>query len=147
LLFDEADALFGKRTEVSTSNDRHANQEVNYLLQRIESFAGICILTTNHDTAIDDAFRRRLSVHVRFPVPEIDERSKLWRSMIPEQAPVEEGLPVEELAKKFVMSGGYIRNAVLRAAFLAADERQPIGASHLTRAAQLEYEAMGKITT
>jgi SpoVK/Ycf46/Vps4 family AAA+-type ATPase len=145
LLFDEADSLFGKRTSVRSSNDHHANQQINFLLQRLESFGGICILTTNHDAALDEAFRRRLSVHVRFPVPDVDERTRLWQAMLPPRAPVETALPFDELARKYVMSGGYIRNAVLRAAFLAADEEQPIGAYHLTQAAQLEYEAMGKL--
>ena len=145
LLFDEADALFGKRTDVKTSNDRHANQEVNFLLQRLETFTGICILTTNHDTAIDEAFRRRLSVHVKFPMPEPDERVRLWHAMLPDAAPRATDLGIEALAKKYAMSGGYIRNAVLRAAFLAADEDGVIDAARLARAAQLEYEALGKL--
>jgi len=145
LLFDEADAVFGKRTEVRTSNDRHANHETNYLLQRLETFAGICILTTNHESGIDEAFRRRLSVHVRFPMPEADERRRLWRALIPAAAPVGPELGLDQLGSTFVMSGGYIRNAVLRAAFLAADADTEISAAHLARAAQLEYEAMGKV--
>ena len=145
LLFDEADALFGKRTAVKSSNDHHANQQVNYLLQRLESFTGICILTTNHDAALDEAFRRRLSIHIRFPVPDADERVRLWQAMFPPTAPVAADLPFAELARKYVMSGGYIRNAVLRAAFLAADADEPITAYHLAQAAQLEYEAMGKL--
>lgn len=147
LLFDEADALFGKRTDVKSSNDRHANQETNFLLQRLESYAGICILTTNHETAIDEAFRRRLSVHVRFPMPDADERTRLWRAMIPASAPRADVLGLEKLASTFVMSGGYIRNAVLRAAFLAADGGGLIDSDRLTRAAQLEYEAMGKVVS
>jgi len=145
LLFDEADAVFGKRTEVRSSNDRHANHETNYLLQRMETFAGICILTTNHEAAIDEAFRRRLSVHVRFPIPEADERRRLWRALIPGAAPVDAELGLDHLGDDFVMSGGYIRNAVLRAAFLAANANLAISAAHLARAAQLEYEAMGKV--
>jgi hypothetical protein len=147
LLFDEADALFGKRTEVRSSNDRHANQEVNFLLQRLESFAGICILTTNHETAIDEAFRRRLSVHVKFPMPEAEERERLWHAMIPADAPRDGDLALDVLAAKYAMSGGYIRNAVLRAAFLAADEEGVIDAARLARAAQLEYEGLGKVTS
>lgn len=147
LLFDEADALFGKRTEIKSSNDRHANQEVNFLLQRIESFAGVCILTSNHESAMDEAFRRRLSVHVRFPMPELDERLKLWERMIPRMAPTQGKLCLEHLAEKFIMSGGFIRNAVVRAAFLAADERGAINATRRSRAAHLEYEAMGKVVT
>ncbi len=146
LLFDEADALFGKRTDVKSSNDRHANQEVNYLLQRLESFSGIVILTTNHASAMDEAFRRRLSVHIRFPVPEVDERLQLWRALLPKAAPVGQDLGLDVLAERFEMSGGYIRNAVVRAAFLAAADTSIIEASHLRHAAQLEYEALGKIT-
>jgi hypothetical protein len=146
LLFDEADSLFGKRTSnVTSSNDRYANQETNFLLQRIESFAGICILTTNHDPAIDEAFQRRLSVRVRFPLPDEDERERLWRAMIPSAAPVADSLDLNSLAKKYVMAGGNIRNAVLRAAFLAADANESIGDYHLRQAAQLEYEGMGKL--
>lgn len=145
LLFDEADALFGKRTEVRSSNDRHANQEVNFLLQRMEHYAGICVLTTNHETAIDEAFRRRLSLHVRFPMPEVAERARLWAAMIPRAAPVSPDLPFATLAERYSMSGGYIRNAVLRAAYLAADEEAPISGGHLARAAQMEYEAMGRV--
>ena len=147
LLFDEADALFGKRTSVRSSNDRHANHEINFLLQRLETYSGICILTTNHEAAIDDAFRRRFAVHIRFPMPDIEERKKLWRAMIPDRAPVAEDLPLDDLAAKYAMSGGHIRNAVLRAAFIAAHEQAPIDAEHLIRAAQLEYEALGKVTS
>jgi ATP-dependent 26S proteasome regulatory subunit len=147
LLFDEADSLFGKRTDVRSSNDRHANQEINFLLQRLESYAGVCILTTNHETALDEAFRRRLSMHVRFPMPEADERARLWTAMIPASAPTSGDLRVSDLAATYVMSGGHIRNAVLRAAFLAANERGHIDAARLARAARLEYEAMGKIVS
>ncbi len=145
LLFDEADALFGKRTDVKSSNDRHANQEINYLLQRMESFSGVCILTTNHEIAMDEAFRRRLALHVRFPLPEVAERRRLWESMIPEDAPTAGKLGLDKLADQFEMSGGYIRNAVLRAAFLAAHENGPINSERLIRAALREYEAMGKV--
>jgi SpoVK/Ycf46/Vps4 family AAA+-type ATPase len=98
ILFDEADALFGKRTEVKGSNDRHANQQVNYLLQRLESFTGVCFLTSNHENAMDEAFRRRLSIHVRFSLPEANERKALWRRMLPAKAPVAPNLDVDELA-------------------------------------------------
>lgn len=147
LLFDEADSLFGKRTAVKGSNDRHANQEVNFLLQRLESFTGVCVLTSNHENAIDEAFRRRLAVHIRLPVPEAEERRRIWRAMIPQSAPVAAALDFDALARHYVMSGGYIRNAVLRAAFLAADTSGAIDDSLLARAAQLEYEAMGKVAT
>jgi AAA+ superfamily predicted ATPase len=145
LLFDEADALFGKRTEVKSSNDRYANLETNYLLQRLESFTGICLLTSNHETNIDPAFLRRLSLHLRFELPDVAERAQLWRAMLPKAAPVAAGLDVDSLARRFAMSGGYIRNAALRAAFLAANDGTPITIAHLERAARSEYEGMGKI--
>jgi DNA polymerase III delta prime subunit len=145
LLFDEADSLFGKRTEVKSSNDRYANLETNYLLQRLESFTGICLLTSNHESNIDPAFQRRLSLHLRFELPDVEERAALWRAMLPAAAPVAPGIDMQCLARRFSMSGGYIRNAALRAAFLAADEGTEITAAHLERAAKLEYEGMGKI--
>jgi hypothetical protein len=145
LLFDEADALFAKRSEVKSSNDRNSNLETNYLLQRIESFTGICILTSNHESNIDPAFQRRLSLHLRFQVPDEDEREKLWRAMLPAQAPVDASVDFAGLARRYAMTGGYIKNAALRAAFLAADEGRSIGDAHLEYAARLEYEGMGKI--
>jgi hypothetical protein len=145
LLFDEADALFGKRTDVKSSNDRHANQETNFLLQRMESFRGICILTTNNDTAIDEAFRRRISLHVHFPMPDASERIRLWQTMMRATIPVQGRLDYAGLADRYEMSGGHIRNAVLRAAFFAADAGTPVTHQHLLRAAQLEYQAMGRI--
>jgi len=145
LLFDEADALFGKRTDVKSSNDRYANLETNYLLQRLESFTGICLLTTNYDRHLDPAFQRRLSLHLRFELPDLEERAQLWRATLPEAAPLAEDVDFGALARRFAMSGGYIRNAALRAAFLAADEDLEITAAHLERAARVEYEGLGKL--
>ena len=145
LLFDEADSLFGKRTDVKSSNDRYANLETNYLLQRLETFTGICLLTSNHESNIDPAFQRRLSLHLRFDVPDEAEREALWRAMLPAAAPVAPGIDFAGLARRFEMTGGYIRNACLRAAFLAADEDATITPAHLEHAARLEYEGMGKI--
>ena len=145
LLFDEADALFGKRTDVKSSNDRYANLETNYLLQRLESFTGICFLTSNHESNMDPAFQRRLSVHLRFDVPDVEERMHLWATMIPSAAPTAADIDFRALASKFEMSGGYIRNAALRAAFLAADRDEVISSALLERAARMEYEAIGKI--
>jgi len=145
LLFDEADSLFGKRTEVKSSNDRYANLETNYVLQRLESFTGICLLTSNHESNIDPAFQRRLSLHLRFQLPDEDERQRLWCAMLPAAAPVAPNLDIAGLARRFEMSGGYIRNAALRAAFLAAEEGTTITDAHLEHAARLEYEGMGKI--
>jgi len=147
LLFDEADALFAKRSDVKSSNDRYANLEVNFLLQRIEQFAGISMLTTNHERSIDEAFRRRLAIHVRFPTPDADQREHLWRAMVPERARVAADVDFRQLADELAMTGGYIKNAVLRAAYLAVDEDAPISMAHLWRAARREYEAMGKLVT
>ncbi|MFT3700174.1 MAG: ATP-binding protein [Kofleriaceae bacterium] len=145
LLFDEADSLFGKRTEVKSSNDRYANLETNYLLQRLESFTGVCLLTTNHEANIDPAFQRRLSLHVRFELPEYEERARLWRSMLSTGAPVDPDVDVRQLARKYELSGGSIRNAALRAAFFAADKQCALTMPFLERAARLELEGMGKI--
>ena len=147
LLFDEADSLFAKRTEVKSSVDRYANLEVNYLLQRMESFGGITILTTNMDSAIDEAFKRRISFKVNFPFPEPEDRKKLWQVMLPTEAEVGSDIDFDFLSNKYEMSGGYIRNAVLRAAFLAADDQSPITMRHMMRAANLEYTGMGKVVS
>jgi AAA+ superfamily predicted ATPase len=103
------------------------------------------LLTSNHESAIDPAFMRRLSLHVRFELPDIDEREQLWRAMLPAAAPVAGDIDAASLARRFAMSGGYIRNAALRAAFMAADEGAAISGRHLEVAAKLEYEGMGKI--
>jgi AAA+ superfamily predicted ATPase len=146
LLFDEADALFGKRTEVRSSNDRYANLETNYLLQRIEAFEGIVLLTTNRDTSIDEAFRRRLRFRIEFPTPDAPEREQLWRSMIPSTAPLGADVDFGALAERFQMTGGYIKNAAMRAAYLAAtSEAKVISQTLLERAAALEWEEMGKL--
>jgi AAA+ superfamily predicted ATPase len=146
LLFDEADALFGKRTEVKSSNDRYANLETNYLLQRIEAFEGIVLLTTNRDTSIDEAFRRRLRFRIEFPTPDTAERELLWRSMIPITAPVGPDVDFHRLAERFQMTGGYIKNAAMRAAFLAAtSESKVISQAVLEKAAAAEWEEMGKL--
>ncbi len=145
LLFDEADSLFGKRTDVKSSNDRHANLETNYLLQRLESYSGVCFLTTNHEANIDHAFMRRLSMHLKFEMPEIEERERLWAAMIPASAPRERNIDFRRLATRYVMSGGYIRNAALRAAFIASESNKQLSDIILDAAARREYEAMGKI--
>ncbi|MEO8707338.1 MAG: ATP-binding protein, partial [Kofleriaceae bacterium] len=144
LLFDEADSLFSKRTDVKTSTDRYANLEVNYLLQRMESFTGITILTTNFDSAIDDAFRRRLAFRIAFPLPEPDERARLWQAIIPTIARAAD-IDFNSLARKYAMSGGFIRNAALRAAYLAAGDNARITMQHLVKAASAEYASMGKV--
>ncbi len=146
LLFDEADALFAKRTEVKSSNDRYANLEVNYLLTRLEAFGGVAILTTNLEASVDPAFKRRLAAEVRFYAPEQPEREKLWSTILPREMPVAGELDYVRLAERYKeLAGGHIRNAVLRAAFLAAAESGAITQAMLERAAASEYRAMGKV--
>jgi len=147
LLFDEADALFARRSaEVKSAVDRYANLEVNYLLQRVESFGGVVILTTNLDTSIDPALRRRLASHIVFGAPDAEERARLWRNMLDTGAPLGEAIDYDELAEEFsAMTGANIRNAVLAAAFLAAEARTYINRDLLRRAGQGEYRSMGHV--
>lgn len=145
ILFDEADSLFAKRTEVKSSVDRYANLEVNYLLQRLDSFEGVSILTTNLEGSIDQAFKRRMSLRLAFPFPDEEMRIRLWAAHIPPEVPTLGDFDFADLARRFPMSGGYIRNSALRAAFLAAQQGQPLGQEHLLRAISLEYREMGKL--
>ncbi|HRC56972.1 MAG TPA: ATP-binding protein, partial [Kofleriaceae bacterium] len=147
ILFDEADSLFAKRTDVKTSNDRYANLEVNYLLQRLDTFEGVAVLTSNLDGAIDPAFKRRLSLRLQFPFPDEDMRVRLWAAHVTPQTPTEGQFDFADLARRFPMSGGYIRNAAIRAAFLAAHEGRSLSQDYLMRAIQLEYREMGKLST
>ncbi|MBT8495347.1 MAG: ATP-binding protein, partial [Deltaproteobacteria bacterium] len=146
IVFDEADSLFAKRTEVKSSVDKYANLEVNYLLQRLDSFEGIAILTTNLEGSIDTAFKRRLSLRLAFPFPDEEMRVRLWAAHIPPEMPTAGDFDFDDLAKRFPMSGGYIRNSTIRAAFLAAQENLPLSQDHLLRAIQLEYQEMGKLS-
>jgi SpoVK/Ycf46/Vps4 family AAA+-type ATPase len=136
LLFDEADALFGKRSEVKDSHDRYANIEVSYLLQRMEAYRGLAILTTNQKSALDMAFHRRLRFVVNFPFPEAAEREAIWRRVFPAATPTE-GLDHVKLARLQV-AGGNIRNIALNAAFHAAEDGRPVTMAHLLRAAHAE---------
>ena len=148
LLFDEADALFAKRsTDPKGATDRYANLEVNYLLQRIESFGGLTILTTNLDSSLDKALRRRLASHIVYYAPDENEREELWRRILfTGSAPTKGELDFEELAHTFPdMTGANIRNAVLAAAFLAASEGVEITQDHLERAGKGEYRTMGRM--
>ena len=145
LLFDEADALFGKRSEVKDSHDRYANIEVSYLLQRMESYRGLAILTTNMKTALDAAFLRRLRFTVQFPFPDANQRAEIWRRVFPAETPTE-GLDAHELARLNV-AGGNIRNIALNAAFLAADSGEPVRMTHLLRAARSECTKLEKPLT
>jgi hypothetical protein len=146
LFFDEADALFGKRSEVSDSHDRYANIEVAYLLQKMESYPGAVVLATNFRRNIDDAFLRRLDFVIDFPFPEPEDRVRIWRLLLPSTAPLAEDLDVEFLANQFKLSGGGIRNCSLAAAFLAADDGGVITMDHLVRAVAIEYGKLGRLT-
>ena len=145
LLFDEADALFGKRSEVKDSHDRYANIEVSYLLQRMEAYRGLAILTTNMKSALDAAFLRRLRFVVQFPFPDQAQRAEIWRRIFPAETPIE-GLDVAALARLNV-AGGNIRNIALGAAFLAADAGRPVRMDHLLLAARTEYAKLEKPLT
>jgi hypothetical protein len=142
LLFDEADALFGKRSEVKDSHDRYANIEVSYLLQRMEAYRGLAILTTNLKSALDTAFLRRIRFIVHFPFPDAAQRAEIWRRILPPRMPGE-GLDVQKLARLNV-AGGNIRNIALNAAFLAADAHEPVRMAHMLRAASAEYAKLEK---
>jgi AAA+ superfamily predicted ATPase len=145
LLFDEADALFGKRSEVKDSHDRYANIEVSYLLQRIEAYRGLAILTTNRREALDSAFLRRIRFVVEFPFPEAVQRAEIWQRVFPSQTPVE-GLRIDRLAR-LNAAGGHIRNIALSAAFLAAEADEPVRMPHLLSAARTEFAKMERPLT
>ena len=145
LLFDEADALFGRRSEVKDSHDRYANIEVSYLLQRMEAYRGLAILTTNQRGALDQAFLRRLRFIVEFPFPDASGRAEIWRRAFPAAAPTE-GLDVSKLARLNV-AGGNIRNIAVNAAFLAADACRSVTPADVLSAARSEYSKMDKALT
>jgi len=142
LLFDEADALFGKRSEVKDSHDRYANIEISYLLQRMESYRGLAILTTNMKNVLDTSFLRRIRFVVQFPFPDASLRANIWQRIFPTQTPVE-NLDLHKLARLNV-AGGNIRNIAVHAAFLAAETGEPVRMWHLLRAARGEYAKLEK---
>ncbi|GIG41145.1 ATP-binding protein [Cellulomonas phragmiteti] len=145
LFFDEADALFGKRTDVASSHDRYANIEVAYLLQRLEVFDGLVILATNLQGNIDDAFWRRIAVSVTFTAPDEVERRRIWERVFPAAAPVDD-VDLDLLARRFKVTGGVIRNAALGAAFAAADEDGSITMARVVRALQRELVKLGHLS-
>ncbi|MGW5151856.1 ATP-binding protein [Rhodococcus koreensis] len=145
LLFDEADAIFGKRSEVRDAHDRYANIESAYLLQRMESFDGLAVLSTNLRANLDDAFVRRLDAIVDFPTPDEDARRALWLRCFDSPAPRGDDLDVERLARSFTMSGGNIRSAAITAAYLAAASGEPIGMVHVLPAVRQEYRKLGRL--
>ena len=146
LFFDEADALFGKRSEVSDAHDRYANIEVAYLLQRVEAYDGIVILATNLARNLDPAFLRRISVAIEFPMPDDDQRRAIWELSFPPSAPTTE-LDLDFLARQFRISGGAIRNAALSAGFLAAEAGGPITMDVVVLALKREFQKLGRLRT
>jgi SpoVK/Ycf46/Vps4 family AAA+-type ATPase len=145
LFVDEADELFGSRTDVKDAHDRYANIEVSYLLQRMEAYRGLAILTTNQKTALDPAFLRRLRFVVQFPVPDAEEREAIWRRTFPDHAPLAD-VDCAKLARLHA-TGGSIRNIALNAAFLAAEAGEPIGMRHLLDAARGEAGKRERVLT
>jgi SpoVK/Ycf46/Vps4 family AAA+-type ATPase len=145
LFFDEADALFGKRSEVKDAHDRYANIEINYLLQRMEEFAGLCILATNLRKNIDEAFFRRVHFAVEFPFPDERQRYLIWKQHFPATAPVATDIDFNFLAGRINVTGGHIKNIVVNAAFMAADGAGVIDMGYLLRATRREYEKIGRM--
>ncbi len=139
LLFDEAEGLFARRTEITSSNDRFANTETGYLLQKFEEYNGVCILTTNYPGSMDDAFRRRLTYMIRFPFPDEKSRLRLWKSMLPPETPLAEALDFEYLARTFEMTGSEIKEALIQAAYLAAGEQDILSNHYLGQALQMVF--------
>ena len=147
LFFDEADALFGKRSEVRDSHDRYANIEISYLLQKMEEYEGVVILATNLRKNMDDAFVRRMHFTVEFPFPDERHRLGIWEKILPAEMPRSTDLDFGFMARRFELTGGNIRNIALASAFLAANDGQVVEMGHLLRATQREYQKMGKVVT
>jgi SpoVK/Ycf46/Vps4 family AAA+-type ATPase len=145
LLFDEADSLFASRTKVDSSVDRYSNMATNILLQEIENFEGIVLLTTNLEKNIDKAFQRRIGFKVHFPFPEAEYRAHIWQTLIPGACPLDDDVDWEDLGERFELSGGHIKNAVLRAAYQAVAEGTPLATRHLEFAARQECKNAGKV--
>jgi SpoVK/Ycf46/Vps4 family AAA+-type ATPase len=146
LLFDEADALFGKRSEVRDAHDRYANIEVAYLLQRIESFDGLAILATNLRANVDEAFTRRLDAVIDFPFPDVEQRLVLWRQCLGSSVPLGTDVEIPFLAQSFELSGGNIRSIALTAAYLAAERGDELEMADLIRAVHREYRKLGRLS-
>ena len=144
LFFDEADALFGKRSEVQDAHDRYANIEISYLLQKMEEYDGLAILATNLRQNLDSAFTRRLAFTILFPFPDEIKRCLIWENIWPDKAPLAKDVDTALLAKRFKLSGGNIKNVALAASFYAAQARDEITMSHLLQAVRREYQKMGK---
>ena len=147
LFFDEADAIFGKRSEVRDSHDRYANIEIAYLLQKMEEYQGIVILATNLHKNLDEAFARRMHFSVEFPFPEEEDRYRIWQKAFPETAPLSQDIDRAFMARQFKITGGNIKNIALSAAFLGAEDSGMVTMEHLIRATKREYQKMGKLCT
>jgi len=145
LFFDEADALFGRRSEVRDSHDRYANIEVAYLLQRMESYEGMVILATNLRKNMDEAFTRRMHFSIELPYPDETQRRSIWETIWPPDTPREVDLDLDQMSRRFELTGGNIRNIAVAAAFLAAEDGQMITMRHLLHATRREYHKMGKL--
>ena len=145
LFFDEADALFGKRTQVKDAHDRYANVEISYLLQKMEEYDGVVILATNLRKNLDEAFVRRLHFTIEFPMPDVTDRRRIWQQIWPEAAPRDPALDLDFMARQIEVAGGNIRNIALASAFLAAADGGTVTMQHLIQATQREYQKMGKV--
>jgi ATP-dependent 26S proteasome regulatory subunit len=146
LLFDEADALFGKRSDVKDAHDRYANVEVAYLLQRMEDYEGIAILATNLADHLDKSFARRIAFRVHFPLPDASARERIWTRAWPPRAPLDAEVDCAQLARDHKLAGGNIRNVTLRAAFIAAEANDSIRRAHVRHALLREYQNLGRIS-
>ena len=144
LFFDEADALFGKRSEVRDSHDRYANIEISYLLQKFEEYEGVAILATNLRQNLDEAFLRRLAFTIHFPFPDEAERRRIWGRIWPCETPLAKDIDLDLLSRQFKLSGGNIKNIALSAAFLAAEHGGVVTMGHLLQATRREYQKLGK---
>jgi hypothetical protein len=145
LFFDEADAIFGKRSEVKDAHDRYANIEVSYLLQRMEAYDGVTILATNLRANLDEAFTRRLQFAVDFPFPEADDRQRIWETLFPPDVPRQPELDFELLARRFKLAGGNIRNVIVSAAYLAAADGEVVTMAHILHGIRRELQKMGRL--
>jgi SpoVK/Ycf46/Vps4 family AAA+-type ATPase len=144
LFFDEADALFGKRSEVKDAHDRYANIEIGYLLQKMEEYEGIVILATNLNGNIDDAFLRRMQFVIEFPFPDEKLRLQIWNRIFPKDAPLAEDINYKFFSERLKLAGGNIKNVALAAAFQAAEESCEIGMRQIMHATKREYQKIGK---
>ena len=145
LFFDEADALFGKRSEVKDAHDRYANQEVGYLLQKMEEYEGVAILASNRASDMDEAFTRRFQFMIDFPMPDEAHRLKIWEGMFPAAAERDTDLDLPHLAREFELSGGEIKNVALAAAYMAASASRPISDADIRRAVRREFGKNGRV--